>query len=287
MNRINLKSYQDKLLLFASLLLITAVLLSQQSVVNIDSGHAGVLYKRFGGTVTHYTLEEGINFILPWNKVITYDVRIQEEAPEEMHVLSKDGLSIGVSTSYRYRLLKGKLGVLHQSIGSDYLRKVITPQVCASVRTVIGKYTPEELYATNRDSIQDEINEDVVQRIGKSAPGLTSFLGLVILNIHLPEKIVHAIEQKLKQQQISKEYEFKIIIAKKEAKRKKIEAEGERDYLVIVSSGLSEKILQWKDIEAMRKLAESENAKIVIRNSREGNIPILLSENIGKKGRKK
>ena len=49
---------------------------------------------------------------------------------------------------------------LHQEKGSDYLDRVVKPAIRSASRSVIGRYTPEEIYSTKRDAIQTEIYEE-------------------------------------------------------------------------------------------------------------------------------
>jgi prohibitin 1 len=58
--------------------------------------------------------------------------------------------------------------------------------------------------------------------------------------------------------------EFVLQKEKKEAERKRIEAQGTADSQRIISQGLTDKILQFRQIEAMEKLADSKNAKVVV-----------------------
>jgi regulator of protease activity HflC (stomatin/prohibitin superfamily) len=83
----------------------------------------------------------------------------------------------------------------------------------------------------------------------------------------------------LQQEQESLEYEFRIEKEQKEAERKRIEAEGIRDFQEIVSSGISDELLRWKGIEATSQLAESENAKVVVIGSGDDGLPLILGGN--------
>ena len=49
-----------------------------------------------------------------------------------------------------------------------------------------------------------------------------------------------------------------------EARRKAIEAEGIADFQRIVSTGIDEKLLRWKGIEATVELSKSDNTKVVV-----------------------
>jgi prohibitin 1 len=102
---------------------------------------------------------------------------------------------------------------------------------------------------------------------------------VLIRNIELPLTLEQAIERKLQQEQESLEYEFRIEKASKEAQRKRIEAEGIRDFQNIVSQSISDELLQWKGIEATTILAESNNAKVVVIGSGDNGLPLILGGN--------
>ncbi|MDV7399736.1 SPFH domain-containing protein, partial [Arthrospira platensis SPKY1] len=76
---------------------------------------------------------------------------------EKLEVLSRNGLSIKVELSYRYYPIHDEIGVLHQTVGRNYHEAIIKPEIRSSTREVIGKYIPEELYSTKRETIQEEI----------------------------------------------------------------------------------------------------------------------------------
>ena len=88
--------------------------------------------------------------------MFVYDVKIHETF-EKMEVLSKNGLSIKIDLSFRYRPVEDKIGYLHDEIGRNYLERIIKPEIRSVTREVIGNYLPEELYSTKREAIEDEI----------------------------------------------------------------------------------------------------------------------------------
>jgi prohibitin 1 len=61
-----------------------------------------------------------------------------------------------------------------------------------------------------------------------------------------------------------KSYEFRMETARKEAERLTIEAEGEKKHNAILAETLTDKVLQREQIQAMRDLAKSPNAKTLI-----------------------
>jgi regulator of protease activity HflC (stomatin/prohibitin superfamily) len=259
------------------ILVIVAIVFFTKASVTIGSGQAGVLYKTFGGGVVtdEAPLGEGFHIVAPWNKVYVYEVR-RQEIFEKMKVLSSNGLDIQLDASAWYKPDVAQLGRLHQEIGEDYLNRIILPTIRSAARSVVGRYTPEQLYSSKRDAIQKEIFEETKKIVSDQHIVLDDIL---VRDVTLPPTIKDAIERKLKQEQESLEYEFRLAKAKKEAERQRIEAQGKADANKILSASLTDKILQDKGIEATNKLAESNNSKVVIIGSGKDGMPIILGNN--------
>lgn len=258
-------------------LIIVLVIVLAKSAVTIGSGEAGVLYKTFGGGVVtdEPPLGEGFHIVAPWNKVIVYEVR-QQELFEQMKVLSSNGLEIQIDASAWFLPVYDDLGKLHQTLGENYLQRVIQPAIRSAARSVVGRYTPEQLYSSKRDVIQDEIFDETKKILANQYVQLNEIL---VRDVTLPATIKDAIERKLKQEQESLEYEFRLVTAAKEAEKVIIEAQGKADANRILSASLTDKILQDKGIEATLKLAESPNAKVVVVGSGDSGLPIILGNN--------
>ncbi len=255
---------------------IIILLISWNSItVTIEAGHGGVLFKRFGGGIElDKTYGEGFHVIAPWNKMYIYEVR-QQEIGEDMNVLASNGLEIQVDVSTWYEPEFSKLGYLHAEIGTSYLQRIIIPSLRSAARSVVGRYTPEQIYSTKRDIIQDEIFEETKALLEKKYVQVNQVL---IRSIKLPTTLKQAIEGKLKQEQLSLEYKFKIEKAIQEAERQKIEAEGKATANRIISASLTANILREKGIEATLKLSESTNSKVVIIGNSKDGLPIILGD---------
>jgi regulator of protease activity HflC (stomatin/prohibitin superfamily) len=263
-----------KIALPAIFALIVLVILISKSAVTIGSGEAGVLYKTFsGGVVTDEApLGEGFHLVAPWNKVFIYEVR-QQEVLEKMQVLSSNGLEIKLEASAWFEPKREVLGKLHQEKGTDYIQRVLLPTIRSAARSVVGRYTPEQLYSSKRDAIQQEIFEETQKIVDGQYIQLNEIL---VRDVTLPPTIKEAIERKLKQEQESLEYEFRLVTAQKEAEKVRIEAQGKADANSILSASLTDKILQDKGIDATIKLSESPNAKVIVIGSGESGMPIIL-----------
>ena len=253
---------------------IIAIIFLSKSTVTIEAGEAGVLWKRFdGGVVTDKpAMGEGFHLVAPWNNVIVYEVR-QQELFEKMKVLSSNGLDILLETTAWYLPKADQLGKLHQEKGQNYLDRIIKPALRSAARSVVGRYTPEQLYASKRDIIQSEIFDETKKILDNQYIQLNDVL---VRDVTLPPTIKEAIERKLKQEQESLEYEFKLVTASKEAEKVRIEAQGKADANRILSASLTDKILRDKGIEATLQLSNSPNSKVIIIGSGKSGMPIIL-----------
>lgn len=246
--------------------------------IELQPGEGGFLFKPYNITEidTNETFSEGRKFFAPWNRMIIYNTRKQEYEAKGMKVLSLNGLEINIDVSVWYQPNGKKLGVLHQTLGPDYVNKFVKPTVRSAARAVFGRYNPEEIYSTKRESIQSEIVEETRYILNKKHIFLDEVL---IKSIVLPPTIKTAIENKLKQEQQAKEYEFKLVKAEKEAQKQIIEAEGKAKANRIISASLTDKILKEKGIEATLKLANSPNSKTIVVGSGGDGLPLILGNN--------
>uniref|UniRef100_A0A2B4RFP2 Na(+)-translocating NADH-quinone reductase subunit A n=1 Tax=Stylophora pistillata TaxID=50429 RepID=A0A2B4RFP2_STYPI len=133
---------------------------------------------------------------------------------------------------------------------------VIKPALRSAARSVVGRYTPEQIYSSKRDAIQEEIFEETKKIL---TPEYIQLNEVLVRDVTLPPTIKNAIEKKLQQEQEFLEYEFKLQKAEREAKRQRIEAQGKADANRILSASLTDKILREKGIQATLELAKSKN----------------------------
>ena len=259
------------------IILTFGLLVVAKSFVTIGSGEAGVLYKLFGGGVVteEPPLDEGFHIVLPWNSVYIYEVR-QQEVFEKMNVLSSNGLDIQLEASAWFQPKYEDLGKLHKEKSEAYKQRILLPAIRSAARSVVGRYTPEQLYSSKRDAIQLEIFEETKKIVNDQYIQLNEIL---VRDVTLPPSIKQAIERKLKQEQESLEYEFRLVTASKEAEKVRIEAKGKADANRILAASLTTNVLKDKGIEATIKLAESGNSKVIVIGSGEDGLPLILGNN--------
>lgn len=243
------------------LLLIVVGVLFNRMVHTIHYGEAGVLFLRlFGGTVSDYVLGEGLKIILPWDIIYIYDVKVQERE-FDVDVLMTNGLTMHVGISVRFNVIRKDLGRLHKLVGPAYEKRILVPVISASVREVLGKYLPAELYSQKREALQLMVEER--SRMGVSDKFI-NIDRLIIRGITMPKLINDSIESKLEQEQKYQEYVFRIEKEKAEAERKRIEAEGIQTYHNILAKSLSPEILEFEMIQMKRLLSQSGQERTIV-----------------------
>jgi prohibitin 1 len=256
--------------------LIIILTFSNATFLTIEAGERGVLFKRFsGGLEREIIYQPGFHVIAPWNSMYVYDVR-EKQIEEEMELLSSNGLTIKVDITVRVNPDFIKIPDLHEIFGKDYLVSLVRPEVRSSVRKVIGRFTPEELYSTRREEVQDMIQKDLEETLQKNYVVLKASL---IRDIKLPDKVRSAIEEKLEAEQTALKYEYILDRERKEAERKIIEAKAKSEANRILNASLSTNILKDKGIEATLQLANSPNSKIVVVGSGADGLPLILGGN--------
>lgn len=266
------RGYANKLLIITVLLLFATIYYWPKMFITIESGHVGVLYLRFGGgTQTDRVFGEGLKIIAPWDKLFIYEVRVQE-VKHEFDVLTQEGLKLKLLLSIRYHPQPDLAGLLHERVGPDYLNKVVIPEVESALRFTIAGFPMADVYGAQRTLVQTAVNsglEQVEQKYIKVDE-------VVLREIQLPAQIKDVIEQKMTQKELAESYAFRLDVARREAERLQIEANGLKSYNDTLNSSLTPDILRWAGIEATKELAKSPNSKTIVVGSGPNGLPLIL-----------
>lgn len=237
---------------------VITLLILMRSLVVIPTGQIAVvdLY----GNVADQPLTPGIHFKNPFAQLIKFSSQTRE-VKETLQTPSKEGLMLTIDVSILYRLDPAKAKHLYQSVGTNYEEVLLKPQVRSLVRGATANYEARTVYTSDRQSFAQQLRDQLNQ--------ILSDRGIVVedtplRNVKLPESIEQAVQEKLKAEQDSQRMKFVLDRERQEAERKRIEAQGNADAQRILSQGLSDRALQFKQIEATQKLAESQNTKVII-----------------------
>ena len=253
-------------------LVIALVILWFRIVIVIDAGQAGVLFRLFTGTQIDYVYSEGLHIISPLNTMYKYEVR-KQVALHEFDILTSRGMTVHLSLAIRYQPEMELLGMLHQRIGPDYLKRVIVPQIESVMRRQLGSYTAEDIY-TNKEGL---LTNTILLALDEVGRNFVKMDDIIIRSIQMPETIKGAIEDKLSQEELLKSYEYRVQTAERDAERKTIEGRGISAYNDLVTKSLNENILKNAGIDATKELAKSNNAKIIVIGSGKDGLPLILN----------
>lgn len=268
----------------ARLLGIIVVLIGAVSagIVQIDAGYIGV--KKLFGKVQKDVLPSGLHLINPLVEVVEVDVRTmnytmsgihnegRQSGDDAIRTLSADGLEVIIDLTVLYRVIASDAPSLVNEIGLDYEDKVVRPIARTKIRDNAVNYNAVSLYSSKRDEFQALIYKSIEEEFKKRGLLVEN---LLIRNITLPTSVKQAIEQKINAEQDAQKMEFVLQKEKQEAERKRVEAQGIADYQRIISLNLTSKQLQYEQIKAIKELATSNNAKVVMMSGGKGSSIIL------------
>jgi regulator of protease activity HflC (stomatin/prohibitin superfamily) len=140
---------------------------------------------------------------------------------------------------------------------------------------VTSMHTANALYSGERETVAAQMLKELTTELGKR--GLITE-NILLRDIQLPQTLKASIELKQQAEQESLAMSFRLQKEKQEAERKRIEAQGIRDFQQIVAQGISPQLLEWKGIEATETLAKSPNAKVVVIGGGKSGLPLILGQ---------
>ncbi|MCK4920891.1 MAG: prohibitin family protein [Bacteroidales bacterium] len=265
----------QSLIIFASAILVVLIFFGSSMFYVIQPGEKAIIFRKFTSGLDKVDLfDAGFHIIAPWNDLIKYDVR-EQRSEETLDVLDKNGLTLQVDVFVRYNPILDRIGYIHEEVGTDYVNKIVVPEVRSAVRRIMGKYAAEEIYSTLRGQVETEIKGETSAVLKNKNIFMQE---LLIRSITLPIQLKQAIEMKLQQEQEALAYQFRLDREVSEAERRRIEAEGIAAYNKIIDASLTERVLQQRGIEATMELANSANSKVVIIGSGKDGLPIILGD---------
>ena len=251
-------------------ILVGVIIVVMASTTSIPTGNVGVL--TLFGRVTGETLPEGIHVVNPLKSVQKLSVQTQS-LKESANVPSNEGLILALDTSLLFRLDKDKAAYVYQSVGENYVEKIVEPTLRAAIRASTSAHTANALYTNARELVQQQIQDELKKQLD---PRGVIVENVLLRDVQLPATLKGSIEAKQQAEQDALRMNFTLQKEKQEAERKRIEAQGIADFQKIVATGISAQLLEWKGIEATEKLALSANAKVVIIGNPKNGLPLVL-----------
>ena len=275
----NFKRFGSPVRIIGLIFILIGILTS--CIIQIDAGEIGV--KKLFGKVQSDVLGSGLHFIDPLLDVEKMDVKTQnytmsavrdegaKEGDDAIRALTSDGLEVVIDLTVLYRVLPSEAPNIVRETGLDYTNKIVRPLTRTKIRDNAVYYDAVSLYSSKRDEFQQRIFKSIETDFKKRGLVLEQ---LLVRNITLPQMVKSAIETKITAEQEAQKMQFVLQKERQEAERKRVEAQGIADYQHIISESLTDKQLQYEQIKAMKELAASANAKMIIMGK--GSSPVIL-----------
>jgi len=266
--------------------LVIAILGMSMSMVKIiEPGQVGV--KTLFGKVQENPIYSGLNIINPLVEVTEYNAKTRnytmsavsnegnKSGDDAIEVLTSDGLNVKIDLTVLYSIIPSKAPYIRGKIGPDDQIEsiVIRPYTRTRIRDNAVYYEAVALYSTRRAEFQNRVIKGLSEDFEKYGIHLEQVL---VRNIILPETVKNSIESKINAEQDAQKMQFVLQKERQEADRKRVEAQGIADYQKIISSGLSDKMLQYENIKVQKELVNSPNSKIILMGN--GKSPMILND---------
>ena len=267
------------------------------SIVVVPSGMAGVRVSQTSGTLAG-TLYPGVHLVTPLvEDVALFDTRdqvfttgvledgknaaaIPAGKSQLLDVQAKEGLTLGLAITVRYRLDPKRLDYIQNNLPHPVEREIVPPVVASAWRELVPNYTVRDVFSAKREEVRGRAAGMITQKL--AADGIV-VKEVMLRDIQLPEEYAKGLETLLLKEQendrMSVETELKqkqVKISELEAEANKVQqikqAEGEAQVHVLQAKGeadamqytlpLKEKQIQQSKLEAQaRKEATLQNAE--------------------------
>jgi regulator of protease activity HflC (stomatin/prohibitin superfamily) len=203
----------------------------------------------------------GIEFYNPFStdiervKTRTVNIEVRAQLP------SKEGLTIETEVSILYNVIPAAAPAILGTIGAGYEGTVILSVFRSAAADVSARFFAKDMHSGERARIEQEIRAKMTEIVGPKGFMIEAVL---LKSIALPSGLARSIEMKLQAEQDAQRMVFELERERQQAEQRKVQAQGIREAQDIVNQGLTEPVLRFEAIKALRELATSPNAKIII-----------------------
>ena len=210
-----------------------APVLLAMSIAFVPEGSGGVRVSQISGVLPG-TLYPGVHLVLPLvQSVAVYDLRDHlfttnaavgaAGKNEILSVQTREGLSLGLAISVRYRLDPSRLGYIHANLAQPVDSEIVAPVVSTAFRDLAPNYVVREVFSTKRDEFRAKSTKTITDRLG--ADGIV-VKEVLLRDVHLPEEYAKGLEGILLKEQESERMEFETTIYEKQVKIAGLQAEA-------------------------------------------------------------
>ena len=193
---------------------------------SVDTSHVGIV--RTFGKVEDYTFDSGFHLKAPWQSVTQMDNRVQKTTIE-LPCFSSDIQEVNTTYTVNYQISKINAQNLYRDVGTGYLETVVNPTIQETVKTIIAKYTAEDLIG-KRAEVAVEIEELLTINLARYNIDVSS---TAIENMDFTDSFTAAVEAKAvaAQQKLQSQIEQERLTmeAQQAAERAKVEAAAQAE----------------------------------------------------------
>lgn len=240
-----------------ALCVLGIVLILGGMIATVPTGHTGILTTF--GKVEDKTLEAGMHFKSPFQEIVCMDNRTQV-AHLQLSAFSSDIQEVLVSYSMNYQIEKSNAQKIYKEIGVDYYNTVMAPRIQEVVKSVIAKYTAEDLIES-REALSVQITDSLIEQLGAYNIVVVS---TAVEDIDFSDAFTASVEDKVVAEQAllkaQTEQAQKTMEEEKAAEREKIKAAADAEVKEIQAAADAEvaKIKAAAEAEAKKLAADAE-----------------------------
>ena len=226
-------------------LIVAIVAIAFSCISYVPTGYTGIVTTF--GKVHDVTLDAGINFHAPWDKVITMDNR-EQRVPFTMQAFSSDIQEVSISGSVNLNIDKSTAMNLYREVGTNYLNILVMPRISEEVKSVISKYTAEGLIV-NRNNLSIEMADLLKSALAQQG---INILSVAVEDVDFSDAFTNAVEAK----QVATQEKQK---AQTEQERMTMEEKAASERAIIIANAEAEKakIAAQADLEVVKIQAEA------------------------------
>ena len=230
--------------------------------VVIPAGNVGI--KVLFGKVNGEQLAEGLHIVNPLADIVKMSIRTEEytmassynegnrRGSDHISALTKEGLKVNLDITVLYRLNPNEAAKLYKTVGLNFQEKIIRPEIRSVIRSVVATYDAKDIYSQKRTEVVSAIKDELSKRLESRGIIIEQVL---LRKVDLPSGLSQSIQQKLQAEQDAQRLDFVLQKEKKEAERKRIEAQGQRDAQKIINESLTNRYLQYLYIKELKDRA--------------------------------
>ncbi len=234
-------------------LLIIGVSIISSSFATIPAGHRGVVI-RFSA-VTGRIMEEGLQMKLPiFDSVVKMSVQTEKYEIGAASA-SRDLQDVNTTIAINWRLDPSMTAEVYRTLGLGFINRIAAPAVQETIKQVTANYIAEDLIL-KREAVKDEIQQNLSNRLLQR--------GIIIETVSITEfrfssTFIAAIEAKVSAEQAVWEARNKLDRVKVEAEQAEAEAKGEASARIAKAEGEAEyiRIVTDAQVSANKAITES------------------------------